>query len=160
MPLCDISHFVEFFKNTGKTVSCAESCTGGLIGSLITSVPGSSSVFMGGVIAYSNTVKTNLLGVPQSELKEYGAVSMPVAKSMALGAIKATGSDYSVAVTGIAGPGGAVPGKPVGTVCIGVSDGSRALASTFHFSGDRDAIRSRTVNEALAMLIEFAEGKL
>lgn len=160
MHLCDCSNFVDYFKNAGKTVSCAESCTGGLIGSCITSVPGASSVFMGGVIAYSNTVKTDLLGVPRSELEEYGAVSIPVAKSMALGAAKITGSDYSVAVTGIAGPGGAVLGKPVGTVCIGVSDGSRVLASTFHFSGNRDDIRNRTVNEALSMLIEFAEGIL
>lgn len=156
----DVTPVLEYFSRIGKTISCAESCTGGLIGAIITSVPGASSVFLGGVISYSNDVKKLLLNVPEDELSSFGAVSTQVAKSMALGVSKLTGSDFSVATTGIAGPGGAVPGKPVGTVCIGVSDGCRSLASTFHFKGNRDEVRKQTVYEAIAMLVDFAEGKL
>lgn len=156
----DVSLFVKYFSDIGKTVSCAESCTGGLIGASISSVPGSSSIFLGGVISYSNDVKESVLKVPRDELLKYGAVSMPIARSMALGVIRLIGSDYSVSATGIAGPGGAVPGKPVGTVCIGVSDGCRAISSMYHFDGNRDSIREQTVCEALSMLIDFSKGLL
>lgn len=157
---CDIPSVLDYFSGIGKTVSCAESCTGGLIGATITSVLGASSVFLGGVVSYSNDIKRSLLNVPEEELSKFGAVSTQVAKSMALGVSKLTGSDFSVATTGIAGPGGAVPGKPVGTVCIGVSDGCRSLASVFHFKGNRDEVRRQATYEAISMLVDFAEGKL
>ena len=156
----NITSFLDYFSGIGKTISCAESCTGGLIGATITSVPGASSVFLGGVVSYSNDIKRSLLNVPEEELSKFGAVSIQVAKSMARGVSKLTGSDFSVATTGIAGPGGAVPGKPVGTVCIGVSDGCRSLASVFCFKGNRDEVRIQATYEAISMLVDFAEGKL
>jgi PncC family amidohydrolase len=101
-----------------------------------------------------------ILGVSEDTLASHGAVSNETAREMAQGAVRAFSSDVSVAVTGIAGPGGAVPGKPVGTVCIAVSDGCRTIASRFTFEGDRDAVRSSTVAEAISMLHDMVEGVL
>ena len=111
----------EILKATGKTLSTAESCTGGMISSLITSVPGSSEYFLGSVTSYANSVKENVLGVPSKIIEEYGAVSSECVSAMAEGVRRLTGSDYSVATSGIAGPGGGSDQKPVGTVWIGVS---------------------------------------
>ncbi len=139
------------------TVSTAESCTGGLIGASITSVPGSSAYYAGGAVTYSNELKEQVLKVPHGILFAYGAVSEATARCMAKGALSAFGTDLSVAVTGIAGPGGATETKPVGTVFISVSDGESVIVKEFHFSGDRDAVRSETVISALEMLTELAD---
>lgn len=137
----------------GKTVGTAESLTGGLIGGALTAVPGSSDVTEGGIISYSNEVKHALLSVAEETLAAHGAVSGQTACEMAQGAREALGVDMAVSVTGIAGPGGAVPGKPVGTVWIGVSDGTQTVAKRYLFDGDRAQVRAQTVQSALELLL-------
>lgn len=133
----------------------AESCTGGLLGGRLTSVPGSSSWFAGGVIAYANPVKTHLLGVSPRLLARHGAVSRECAEAMAAGARKAAGADIGVAITGIAGPDGGTKDKPVGTVHVAVSGPGRATASRRHeIFGPRDVVRSRAASAALTLLKE------
>lgn len=136
----------------GLTVGTAESCTGGMIAAALTSVPGSSVVLNGGIVSYTNPVKHRQLGVAQETLDEQGAVSRETACEMARGAQTALSTDLAVSVTGIAGPGGAEPGKPVGTVWIGLACGTEVDARVFHFEGNRAAIRAQTVEHALAAL--------
>ena len=139
------------------SLATAESCTGGLISHRITNVPGASSIFLGGVIAYANEAKSALLGVSQALLAEKGAVSQEVALAMARGAQHRFHSDYAVAVTGIAGPGGGSPEKPVGTVYLAVvSPTSRRVIHRL-FVGDRDAIKVQTADEALNLLSELMD---
>ncbi len=138
----------------GKTLATAESCTGGGIGAALTAVPGSSEVYKGGIISYTNFVKETLLGVDGQMLKEEGAVSDPVARAMALGARKALQADVAVSVTGLAGPGGDAYGNPVGTVYIGYSDENMTLAREFHFAGDRQSVRHQAVTAALELVRE------
>lgn len=133
----------------------AESCTGGLLGATLTSLPGSSRWYAGGVVAYANAVKSALLGVPGDMLAAHGAVSRPVAESMALGARRATGADLGLSTTGVAGPDGGSTAKPVGTVWIGWSMGDTSRAGLYHFDGDRDAVRAAAVHQALEGLLEI-----
>ena len=135
-----------------KTMCCAESCTGGLIGVAMTDMAGSSE--------YSNEAKMKLLGVREQTLADHGAVSEETASEMALGAAALFGADYSVAVTGIAGPGGETPTKPVGLVYIAVSDGSRVVVTKNNFEGGRQQVRDSTVMEACGLLKDFIEGIL
>lgn len=135
------------------TVATAESCTGGNIAHLITSVPGSSAAMLGGIVSYSNEVKMHLLGVKPADLENYGAVSIPVVEQMALGALTATGADISMATSGIAGPGGGSPEKPVGTVCIAVAINGNVISHTYHFPGSRDRVIDRSSTTALIMAI-------
>ncbi len=141
----------------GLTLSTAESCTGGWIAKAVTDVAGSSAWYGEGFITYSNQAKQRALGVPRSVLDRAGAVSEPVARAMARGALVRSGADLAVAVTGIAGPGGAVPGKPTGTVwlCWAWREGRRIRAAVArrHFRGDRAAVRRRTVRAALRGLL-------
>jgi PncC family amidohydrolase len=139
----------------GKTLATAESCTGGMIGATLTAIPGSSTVYKGGVISYTNQVKHDLLDVPMEVLDGVGAVSAPVAEAMASGARKALKADIAVSVTGLAGPGGDEYGNPVGTVYIGYADKERCIAKPFLFSGDRDQVRCRAAEAALQMILEF-----
>lgn len=139
-------------KARGLRLACAESCTGGLLSSAITDVPGSSEYFLGSVVAYDNGIKRSLLGVRASTLKAHGAVSKETAREMAEGARKRLGAGISAAVTGIAGPGGGTPGKPVGLVYIAVSKGQRTYARRFVFKGSREAIKARSVKAAMSML--------
>ena len=139
------------------TLCTAESCTGGGIGAALTSVPGSSEVFLGGIISYTNGVKERFLGVPEELLDTLGAVSAPVAEAMALGARRAIGADLAISVTGLAGPGGDAYGNPVGTVFLGFSDGSRTLSREYHFPGNREQVRTAAVREALALVLELTE---
>lgn len=139
-------------KAHGVKVSTAESCTGGLIAGTITAVPGSSDVFEGSIVSYSNRIKAQELGVSELTLRTHGAVSENTACEMAKGVRTKIGADVAVSVTGIAGPGGAVAGKPVGTVWIGLADGSVNAARLFHFLGDRDQVRRQTVLAALDLL--------
>ncbi len=138
----------------GLTISTAESCTGGNIAHLLTSVPGSSKVFNGGVVAYSNEVKERVLGVNAETLTRHGAVSIPVVEEMVTGACKALGSDCAIATSGIAGPSGATDGKPVGTVCIAIKTPAEIFSFTHHFPGDRQRIIIRASMTAMIAAIE------
>lgn len=141
----------------GKTLVTAESLTGGGIGAALTAVPGSSAVYKGGVICYTDEVKHEILGVSNEILSNDGAVSLRAAEAMASGARKLLKADAAVSVTGLAGPGGDEFGHPVGTVFIGVSCGSRAFAKGFHFDGDREAVRQQTIKAALELILETYE---
>lgn len=139
----------------GKTLVTAESCTGGGIGAALTSVPGSSAVYKGGIICYTNWVKENILEIEPAILKKYGAVSVPVAAAMALNARLLLNADIGVSVTGLAGPGGDEYGNPVGTVCIGYSSGKRSFTKQFRFSGDREEVRRHAIHAALTIVLEM-----
>lgn len=143
-------------KLQGRTLVSAESCTGGGIGAVLTAVPGSSEVYKGGIISYTNWVKANVLHVPQALLDTVGAVSAPVAEAMAKGAREVLQADVAVSVTGLAGPGGDEYGNPVGTVFLGYSDEKETIFREFHFRGDRDAVRSQALEEALKLVLEKA----
>jgi len=134
------------------TLAVAESCTGGLLGHRLTSVPGSSRYFERGVMVYSNRAKEEVLGVPAEVLRVHGAVSGPCAEAMAAGMRRAGGTDCALAVTGIAGPDGGTPTKPVGTVFVGVAVGGNVRAERFHFAGDRAAVKWQSAQAALDLL--------
>ena len=138
----------------GKTLATAESCTGGGIGAALTAVPGSSSIYKGGVISYTNEVKTALLGVPCELLQQTGAVSNETAQQMAQGVRKLLATDVAVSVTGLAGPGGDEFGNPVGTVYVGYCDALGVDVRAFRFDGNREAVRSQTIDAALKIIIE------
>ena len=139
--------------HAGRTLVTAESCTGGFIAKVLTDVAGSSGWFLEGFVTYSDAAKQRRLGVPAPLLRRHGAVSEAVARAMAKGALRATGADAAVAVTGIAGPGGARPGKPVGTVWFAWAErhGPRLRVCSLRkrFRGGRDAVRRKTVRVAL-----------
>ncbi len=137
------------------TLATAESCTGGLIGKIITSTPGSSSYFLGGIIAYANAVKTGFLEVEEEKIASFGAVSEEVAKQMAIGIRKKSGSDIGLSVTGIAGPEGGSPEKPVGTVYIGLATEKSCTARLHTFRGDRERIRLLSAYMGLNMVREY-----
>lgn len=149
---------------SGKTLAVAESCTAGLLGGAVTSIPGSSLYFSGGVVAYGNSAKISLLGVPPDLISARGAVSREVALAMAEGVLSLFRADLAIAVTGIAGPGGGSRGKPVGTVWVAiVALGGVRYAHRFRFPGDREAVRRETVKASLRAAIdvlrtEAAEG--
>ena len=138
----------------GKTLVTAESCTGGGIGGALTAVPGSSRVYKGGIISYTNWVKEHLLNVDESLLNAVGAVSAPVAEAMARGARAALQADAAVSVTGLAGPGGDEFGNPVGTVFIGYCDEKTCLSRKFLFDGTREEIRTAAIREALLLVLQ------
>ena len=145
---------VERLIKKKMTISCAESCTGGLLSGRLISVPGVSRVYKSGFITYANKAKRNILGVSKKTLKKYGAVSRECAFEMAYGAAKAAGSDVALAVTGIAGPDGGTEEKPVGTVFIGCVVKGAAVVKEYHFKGNRERIRESTVAAALRLLRE------
>lgn len=145
---------VELLKEKGKTVTTAESCTGGLVAGRLLNVPGASSVYMEGYITYSNEAKEKLLGVSHVTLEQYGAVSKETACEMAEGAAKAAGADLAISVTGIAGPDGGTKEKPVGLVYVGCYADGEARAYEFHFTGNRAKNRESTVAKALTILRE------
>ncbi len=158
--ILDRAHaLIEACRREGVKIAMAESCTGGLIGASLTAVAGSSAVVERGFITYSNQAKIALLGVPESLLVAHGAVSRQVATAMAEGALNAAPVELSVAVTGIAGPGGGTPGKPVGTVHIAAAGRNAETLHEHHlFSGDREAVRLATVAAALALAQRRLEG--
>lgn len=144
--------------DSGLTLATAESCSGGLVANTLTDVAGSSAYFLGGVVAYSNAVKETMLGVDSETLKEHGAVSEPVARQMAEGARKRFGADYAVACTGIAGPSGGSPDKPVGLVYTAVATPDHVEVRRNLFNGLREEIKRMTAQTVLQMLIENLEG--
>lgn len=139
----------------GKTLVTAESCTGGGIGAALTGIPGSSSVYKGGIISYTNWVKERFLHVDRALLELYGAVFAPVAEAMAKGVREGMEADIAVSVTGLAGPGGDDFGNPVGTVFIGYSDEKRTLSRKFHFPGNREQVRAAAVEAAVRLALEM-----
>jgi nicotinamide-nucleotide amidase len=143
---------LDLARSRRLTLGVAESCTGGLVGGRLTEIPGSSDVFAGGVICYSDALKTSLLGVAEAVIEEHGAVSEPVAAAMALGALTRLDVDAAVAVTGIAGPAGGTEAKPVGTVCFGLALAGRVEARRTLFPGSRHEIRARAAQAALFLL--------
>ncbi len=140
----------------GKTLAVAESCTGGLLCAAVTDIPGSSACFLGGVVAYHNSVKEEALGVPKAAIDAHGAVSEEVALAMAEGARARLGADIGVGITGIAGPGGGTREKPVGTVCIGIAAGDARISDRRRFAGDRDSVRRSAVAWALSALLSIS----
>lgn len=146
---------IDLLKEKNQTVSFAESCTGGLLSEYITNISGASAVFMGSVVSYDNSVKQNVLKVPEYILKDYGAVSEECASFMAQGVKKLMNTDYSVSITGIAGPGGATDTKPVGLVYIGVSCKDNTAVYENIFNGDRQQVRMRSAKKALYYLLNL-----
>ena len=147
-------------KAKGEQLVAAESCTGGLVAGAVTAVPGSSDWFDRGFVTYSNEAKREMLCVSAQTLEAHGAVSEAVAREMALGALAASRGTVSVSVTGIAGPGGATPGKPVGSVCFAWARSGEAMprSETRRFSGDRDEVRRQSVQRALEGVAELLGG--
>lgn len=151
-----IEELIARLKQTGQTLATAESCTGGGVGHLLTAVSGSSSVYTGGVISYTNEVKEKILGVPADILEKYGAVSSQTALAMAQGVRRLLGTDWGISVTGLAGPNGDGSGKPVGLVYVAVS-GQAEQVQECHFSGDREVVRTQAVEAVLKLLDQMTE---
>ena len=146
---CDVLQALK-----GKTLATAESCTGGGIGAALTAIPGSSAIYKGGVISYTNEIKQNILRVDSNLLAQYGAVSEPVALAMAEGAINLLKTDIAVSVTGLAGPDGDDRGNPVGLVYIGYVDNKNVMCKKCYFAGDRDSVRQQAVETALLIILQ------
>lgn len=151
-----VRKIAETLKARGEVFCTAESCTGGQIAKTVTDLAGVSSVFFGGVVSYANEIKEKLLGVRRETLEKFGAVSEQTAAEMAAGAVSALDVDFSVAVTGIAGPDGGSEEKPVGLVYIACADKKgNVTAAKNLFSGDRKSVRDKTTETALQMLADF-----
>jgi PncC family amidohydrolase len=146
-------------REKGMRIAVAESCTGGLIGGRITGVAGSSDYFEAGLVTYSNRAKERFLSVPHELIATKGSVSPEVAEAMAEGVRGATDADIGIAVTGIAGPGGGSPEKPVGLVYIGLATTDKTITRRHQFQGDRATVRQKTTEEALRLAIEALEGR-
>lgn len=150
----------EVLARAGKRIAVAESCTGGLVAKRITDPPGASRVFAGGLVAYANEVKTAELGVSEEDLLREGAVSETVARAMALGVAERFGVEAGIGITGVAGPGGGTPGKPVGTVWVAVALDGDVRTKRLNLVGDRPAIRERAAQEALARLLRLVRERV
>ena len=151
--VAEAARVIDLARQAGLTLATAESCTGGLVGHLLTEVPGSSDAFRGGIIAYADEVKLAVLHVPGPTLAAHGAVSAQTAVAMAEGARAALGVDVAVAVTGIAGPAGGSPGKPVGLTYVAVADAAGHDVQRCHWGGDRHANKLASAGAALDLLI-------
>lgn len=149
----NLEKLAKFLRKGGLTLSTAESCTGGGLGAVLTSLSGSSDYYYGGVITYADIAKERILGVPGHVLKEFGAVSADCAIAMAVGCRMLFNSSYSISITGIAGPGGGSSDKPVGTVFIGVSGPDGDKITLHAFTGSRSDIRRQSVEAAILRLI-------
>jgi nicotinamide-nucleotide amidase len=149
---------LERYRRAGLRIVTAESCTGGLVAARLTDIAGASDVVERGFVTYSNEAKTEMLGVPVALLAQYGAVSVQVARAMAEGALGHARADVAIAVTGIAGPGGATPGKSIGLVYLAVARRGRdTQVERQHFSGDRAAVRNAAADRAVELLHAAAE---
>ena len=151
--MSDPSALLDRYRKAGRRLATAESCTGGMVAARLTDIAGSSDVVERGFVTYSNEAKIELLGVSAELIQHYGAVSAQVARAMAEGALAHSRADIAISITGIAGPGGAVPGKPVGLVYLAVaSKGRDTKAERQHFDGDRPAVRGAALERALELL--------
>ncbi len=153
------SRIGTLLRTKGLKLATAESFTGGLIGDRITNIPGSSDYFLGGMVTYAYEAKVALLGVSWDTLKQHGAVSRAVVLEMAEGARQRLGADVAISVSGIAGPGGGLPHKPVGTAWVGLASAEGQWARLFHFPGDRRQVKEAGAEAALQMLLEYLEGE-
>ncbi len=144
-------------RDSGRTVAVAESCTGGRLGDALTNISGSSDYFLGGVVSYSNDAKIDILGVDVYAIRDEGAVSDKVARMMAQGAMRLFGADYGVGITGIAGPSGSTPTKPVGLVYVAVCSSERTDCVRKIFEGDRTSVKEKAVEAALHLLDSFLD---
>ena len=153
MSIVSVEQLASRLCARNKKISTAESCTGGLIAKTLTDLAGSSDWFDRGFVTYSNAAKTEMLGVSAETIESQGAVSEPVARAMATGALQHSAADYSIAVTGIAGPGGGSAEKPVGTVWIAVASATAREARLHRFEGDRAAVREATLLAALQAVL-------
>ncbi|HEX7219439.1 MAG TPA: nicotinamide-nucleotide amidohydrolase family protein [Burkholderiales bacterium] len=149
----------ERLKAAGAQLVTAESCTGGWVAQAVTAVAGSSGWFERGFVTYSNAAKQELLGVAKKTLQAHGAVSEETAREMAGGALRKSKGTIALAVTGVAGPGGGTPDKPVGMVCFAWADGKKLRSETRRFSGDRDSVRRQSVIRALEGVLETLDGR-
>lgn len=148
----------EALKGRGLVLTTAESCTGGWVAQIITSVPGSSAWFERGFVTYSNAAKQDLLGVSADTIARHGAVSEAVVREMAEGALAASGAQVAVSISGIAGPEGGSPEKPVGTVCLGWAvQGHPTTCRTTHFAGDREMVRQQSVMACLHGILDVLD---
>jgi PncC family amidohydrolase len=147
-------------RQQGLRLAAAESCTGGLVGHRITNVPGSSTYYMGSVTAYAYEAKVRLLGVKWETLETHGAVSDPVVEEMASGVRRAMAADIGLSISGIAGPGGGTPEKPVGLVYFGLSSADRTWTDHQIFEGDRLSVKQQSADHILTMLEDYLEGRL
>ena len=154
----DVKEVIDLLREKNLTIATAESCTGGLIGAELVNVPGASDVYGFGFITYANEAKEKILGVRKETLSTVGAVSPETAEEMARGAARAAGSDLAVSVTGIAGPGGGSPEKPVGLVYIGLYDRGNVIVEKCLFSGDRTKIRNQTRDTAISLILRALRG--
>lgn len=152
-----LQELIRAFRDRKLTVSFAESCTGGALSAFLTEQPGVSDIFLGSVVSYSNEAKVDLLGVRRDTLMQEGAVSESIAREMARGVRRQFKTDWSVAVTGIAGPTGGTLGKPVGTVCFAIAGPSFEGSRKEYFSGDRKAIQSASVDYSVNWLCEVLD---
>ena len=151
------AEIIDIMRQKKLTLGTVESATGGLIANLLTDIPGSSDVFQGSIIAYSNDIKIKIVGVKKATIEEYGAVSPQVARAMAQGGRQVLGVDICVADTGIAGPGGGTPGKPVGLFYLGLSHQGGIFTDKYLFKGSRDENKQRAAQAALAWVMAFLE---
>ena len=150
----------KILREKNLTISCAESCTGGLLTSKLTDVAGSSAYVQGGIVSYSNEIKNSILKVKAETLKEFGAVSEQTARQMSSNVRELFKTDIGVGITGIAGPDGGSIEKPVGTVYISVSNSDKTFVKKFNFSGSRIEIKNQTCNAAMSMIKNFVGGKI
>ena len=157
----DMTTLQNLLRNNNKTITTAESCTGGLVAHLITNISGSSDVFDGGIISYSNRIKNQELNVKNQTLEKYGAVSVEVVSEMLKGAIKKFNSNYAIAISGIAGPGGGTKNKPVGTVVIGIcDDNNNEEIEVFYFDGTRIEIQNKAAKSSFSKILKFLQKTL
>lgn len=147
-----INQTYQLLIKNGKTIAVAESCTGGLVADLLTRLPGSSRYFILGIVAYSNKAKEDILKIPRSLIAKKGAVSKPIAQKMSGSIRKQSGVDFGIGITGIAGPAGGSPQKPVGTVFISISGPHKKVCKKFRFTGSRNNIRKQAALKALELL--------
>ena len=153
-------YIIERFSALHRTITFAESCTGGLLASMLTKIPGSSNIFHGSLVTYANEIKHAWLNVSNDTLQNFGAVSEETVTQMLRGARKVADADYAIAISGIAGPGGATPTKPVGTVVIGCSSNEKTLIRTMHFQGDRNYIQYQAAMYGIRLLFDLAKEEL
>lgn len=157
----DMTTLQNLLRNNNKTITTAESCTGGLVAHLITNISGSSDVFNGGIISYSNRIKNQELNVKNQTLEKYGAVSVEVVSEMLKGAIKKFNANYAIAISGIAGPGGGTKNKPVGTVVIGIcDDNNNEEIEVFYFDGTRIEIQNKAAKSSFSKILKFLQKTL
>lgn len=157
----DMIKLQNLLRKSKKTITTAESCTGGLVASLITKISGSSDIFNGSIVTYSNSIKNKELGVLNESLDKFGAVSKQVVSEMLDGVLKKFEADFAIAISGIAGPTGATKNKPVGTVVIGISDANNVkIIDTFYFKGTREEVQIQAAKTALKKILKFVKKTL